>query len=94
VSDEQFRELFHSMPYEEALNHCTAKCKVELQVTSRHSHINWWNGSKLGRMLTQAGFGSVYVSAAEQSASPVLRNEHYFDNLFNKVMLYVEAVNN
>ena len=47
---------------------------------------------KRGTTLREAGFETVYRSAAEQSASPVMRNEVYFDNRFQKCMFYMEAV--
>jgi hypothetical protein len=43
-------------------------------------------------MLRLAGFKTVYLSAREQSASPVMRNEAFFDNEDNKFVMYMEAV--
>jgi len=94
ISDEELRSVFSSLPYEDALNYCTARCPVELQNKYRNRHINWWNPNKLHKMLSMAGFKTIYLSAPEQSASPVLRNDFYFDNMCNRVMLYMEAVNN
>lgn len=92
ITDEQFRKLLDTMSLEDALNHCTSGCSVEFQKTHRIDHINWWNREKLERMLGQAGFKSVYLSAREQSASPVMRNNAYFDNIDNKFVMYMEAV--
>jgi hypothetical protein len=36
-------------------------------------HINWFNYAKLERMLRQAGFGTVYRSAPQQSRFAELR---------------------
>lgn len=92
ISDEKFRALFKQMDFEDALNYCTAKCNTPKDPQQRGHHINWWNPAKLEKMLRLAGFTTMYLSAAEQSACPVLRNEHYFDNVFQKCMLYMEAI--
>lgn len=92
LSDEQFRQLFQEMKFEDALNFCTSRCPVSTKPEHRGNHINWWNPSKLERMLRVAGFNTIYLSAAEQSACPILRNEHYFDNVFQKCMMYMETV--
>ncbi len=94
ISNKELQEIFETMPYRKALDYCKSKCPVELQNKYRNRHINWWNPEKLQQMLSQAGFNTIYLSAPEQSASPVLRNEYYFDNMCNKVMLYMEAINN
>ncbi len=93
ISDEQFRNLFKTMTFEEAMNFCTSKCRIDVQTKMREFHINWWNAKKLERMLGLAGFKSMYISAPLQSISPVLRNEYFFDNVYNKVMLYMEVIN-
>jgi predicted SAM-dependent methyltransferase len=97
VSVQQFRDLLNTMSLPDALNYCTARCSIDLQKKHRHNHMNWWNPAKLERMLTEAGFTSVYLSAAGQSRSPVLRNPAHFDNWFRvrsygKHMMYMEAV--
>jgi SAM-dependent methyltransferase len=91
IADEEFRSLFKTKSFEDALDYCTSKCSVDVHRNTRQYHINWWNPKKMERMLRQAGFSSVYLSAAEQSASPVMCDEHYFDNFANKVMMYMEA---
>lgn len=91
ISDEEFRGLFETMSYEGALDYCTSKCSLDVHRSARQYHINWWNPKKLEQMLRQAGFDSVYPSAPEQSVSPVLCNERYFDNYANKVVTYMEA---
>ena len=93
ISDEEFRNIFKIRNFEDALDYCTSRCPIELQNKYRNRHINWWNPLKLQQMLFRAGFKTIYLSAPEQSASPVLRNEFYFDNLCNKAMLYMEVIN-
>jgi predicted SAM-dependent methyltransferase len=92
ITDEQFRNLLRTKSLEDALNFCTSRCSVEIQKKYRQNHINWWNQKKLERMLSMAGFKSIYLSTREQSASPVMRNEVYFDNEDNKFVMYMEAV--
>jgi predicted SAM-dependent methyltransferase len=92
ISDEQFRQLFKTSDYKESLNYCASKCSVEIHKNNRYDHLNWWNWKKYEEMLLLAGFKSIYLSAPDQSASPVLRNNYYFDNDHNNVMMYVEAV--
>ena len=93
ITDQEMEHIFSTMHYEDALDYCTARCPVELQNKYRRRHINWWTPEKLERMLKSAGFKTVYLSQAEQSMAPVLRNEYYFDNINNKTMLYMEAIN-
>lgn len=92
ITDAEFRELLKTKSLEDALNYCTSKCSVEIQKKFRSDHINWWNPVKLKRMLTEAGFKTVYLSSREQSASPVMRNTVYFDNKAHKTVMYMEAV--
>jgi hypothetical protein len=93
ISDEEIRFVLGTKKYEDALDFFASRCPVELQYKYRNRHINWWNPEKLHRMLAQAGFKTIYLSQPEQSASPVLRNDNYFDNMTNRTMLYMEAVN-
>lgn len=92
ITDEQFRNIIQTKNMEDALNFCTSKCSVEIQKKYRGDHINWWNQKKLEKMLNMAGFKSIYLSAREQSSSPVMRDEVYFDNEDNKFVMYMEAV--
>ncbi len=93
ITDEEMKHIFSTLHYEEAMEYCTSRCPVELQNKYRRRHINWWTPEKLEKMLKSAGFKTVYLSSAEQSMAPVLRNEYYFDNINNKTMLYMEAIN-
>lgn len=92
IGDGELRRLFESLPYEQALNQCTAKCPVEVQKRHPGNHINWWNADKLARCLTEAGFTDVRRSGYAQSQCPVLRDTRYFDNTRPSVSLYMEAV--
>jgi hypothetical protein len=92
MSDAEFRRILDSMPFEEAMDSIVSRCPLDKHGVNRGDHINWWTHSKLERMLHRAGFRTVYASAAEQSASPVMRNRNYFDNEFQPCMLYAEAV--
>jgi len=92
IPDEQLDALFREKPYEEALNYCTSKCSLEAQHKYPGNHINWWNGDKTVRMLREAGFSDVRLSAYGQSFCPVLRDTLLFDSTHPRVSLYVEAV--
>jgi SAM-dependent methyltransferase len=91
ITDEEFRNQLQTRPFNEALDYCTAKCPIDLLDKNRQDHRNWWNPHKLEQFLSKAGFKTIYLSAAEQSASPVMRNEDYFDNVCNRFMVFMEA---
>jgi len=98
ISDNELREIFRTMEYEDALDFCASKCSIDvykkdrMHLYSLSTHINWWNKKKLGKVLSQAGFEIINISAPEQSQSPVLRNSYYFDNFANYCAFYMEAV--
>jgi len=98
ISDEELRNIFKSMKYEEALYFCVSKCSLDvykkerMSMSSLSTHINWWNRKKLSGFLSEAGFKIIYESAPQQSMSHVMRNPGYFDNFANYVMFYMEAV--
>jgi SAM-dependent methyltransferase len=92
IEDDEFDRLFNEMDYEAALNACVARCSIEVQQRFVGNHINWWNADKAFRMLREAGFSEVYLSAYGQSRSPVLRDTNHFDNTHPKISLYVEAM--
>jgi ubiquinone/menaquinone biosynthesis C-methylase UbiE len=92
ITDEQFRDIIKNNNMEDALNYCSSRCSLEIQKKYRINHINWWTRKKLEKMLSEAGFKTVYLSSREQSASPVMRNEAYFDNEDNRFAMYMEAV--
>lgn len=92
ISDEVFKEVLTTMPLPEALDFCTAKCSVDKQRIYRQNHINWWNIEKYQCMLHKAGFQMVYTTGPGQSVSPVMREKRNFDNLWQPVALYMEAI--
>lgn len=91
INDDELARLFDSLPYDEALNHCTARCPVEIQKRHPGNHINWWNADKLARLLAAARFTDIRRSGYAQSYCAVLRNTRYFDNTRPSVSLYMEA---
>lgn len=90
ISDEEVQSVIGSMPFEDAMNHCTSRCSVEKQRRYPQNHINWWSYHKFDRMLRKAGFRKVYVVGHHQSASPVFRLRG-FDDLWSEVAMHVEA---
>ena len=92
IDDIQLSQLFSELDYEDALDYCISRCPIEIQKKYPGNHINWWNARKLVGMLREAGFSRVYESGYGQSACPVLRDTHIFDNTHPKASLYVEAV--
>jgi predicted SAM-dependent methyltransferase len=92
LSDEEFRRILDEKPFEEAMDIITSRCSLEKHAKNRDDHISWWTHGKLDRMLREAGFETAYASAAEQSSCPVMRNRLYFDNQFQRCMMYMEAV--
>jgi hypothetical protein len=83
--------LFETLPYDQALDACVARCPIEVQRRYPFNHINWWNRDKAIRLLTAAGFAHPYPSGYGQSASPVMRNTTLFDSTHPSWSLYVEA---
>jgi SAM-dependent methyltransferase len=94
ITNEELRDAFNTMDREKLMNFCTSRCSVDLQKKHRGDHINWWNLAKLNGMLAKAGFNNIYLSCPEQSASVVMRNEAYFDNVYNRYMLFMEVRKN
>ena len=91
ITDEEFKHIINTMSYEDAMNYITSKCDLDFQLTNRRNHLNWWNFKKFERMLSLAGFTDIYLSQPYQSFSPVMRNENYFDSIYNRILIYVEA---
>jgi predicted SAM-dependent methyltransferase len=92
ISDEELKNLFSNKSFEEALNYCTSKCDLDIQLKYPGNHINWWNPEKMEKMFKKSGFEHIYISGYGQSFSPVLRNVALFDNTHPKISLYMEAV--
>jgi len=91
-SSEEVREAFATIPMEEALDSFCSQCPLDTQKKYPGNHINWFTTEKLIRMLTAAGFSSVYPSAYGKSRVPVMRNVLYFDYRRPTASIYVEAI--
>lgn len=91
ISDEKFKELFSTLPMDQAFDYCVARCPKALQEKYPFRHMNWFNEAKLKRLLTDAGFGEVYRSSYLQSRAAVLRNASYFDRTVPGLSLFAEA---
>jgi len=76
---------------EEALEHFASQCKFEAKYAG--SHVNWWTEEKLGAVLRDAGFSTVYRSGHGQSVAPPMRDLWHFDLPRNiRSSLYMEAI--
>jgi len=91
ISDNELMEIFKEYKYEDALDYICSKSPVEIQKKYPGNHTNWWNATKIIKMLNKAGFKNIYLSGYGQSRCPVLRNTSLFDSTNLKVSLYVEA---
>jgi SAM-dependent methyltransferase len=92
IDDKEFRSVIHSSSYEEALDYCTSRCKMDIQKEYRYNHINWWNATKLTTALKDAGFKDAYIAGPNQSLARIFRNNYYFEKKPNHVALTIEAV--
>lgn len=92
IDDSEFREILQSSKYEDALEYCTSRCKIDIQKEYRYNHINWWNEKKLIKALKSVGFKDVYVSGPCQSSARIFRNNYHFKKKPNDVALTVEAI--
>ncbi len=90
-SDAEVRELFASLPMEQALDTLVARIPPHARQRYHGDHVNWFNRAKLSRMLRRAGFGEVYPSAYGQSHCPLLRSLPLFDSTCPELSLYVEC---
>ncbi len=91
-TDTDIDQLFEEKGMKEALDHCCSNCEMEIQNKYPGNHINWWNEEKAIKMLSEAGFETIYRSGYGQSVAPALRNTFLFDNTHPKISLYIEAV--
>ena len=92
VSDEEFDHAFSTMSDEAALDMFARRCPVEFNRTMPGCHMNWWTHEKAERMLSEAGFTTVYRCGFGQSRSPAMRDITLFDKQDPRVSLYIEAV--
>jgi len=72
-SADDIAEAFRKMSPEEFADHFTGLASREVQKLEAGNHINWFNYQKLAKMLAEAGFGEIYLSAPQQSRFPQLR---------------------
>ena len=91
ISTTELTRIFTEHPYEEGLNICAARCRIEEQKKNPGFHINWWNETKLRRMLAEAGFVIIYKSGYGQSLCPPMRDVTLFDKQDPKISIYMEA---
>ena len=91
VDDETLAKFFAEMEYEKALDAVKSRASMKTQRKYPGNHINWWNESKLRRMLEAAGFTNIYLSGFGQSHCPAMRDVRLFDNTHPPISIYVEA---
>ncbi|HKY79783.1 MAG TPA: class I SAM-dependent methyltransferase [Anaerolineales bacterium] len=91
ISDQEFRRIFAELSFEDALDHCTAKCSLEVQRRHPENHINWFTAGKLQALIRKAGFTRVYRSGYGQSLCPVLRDSQLLEARDPEVGLFIEA---
>lgn len=73
----------------------TDQVSIASQQRKPGNHLNWWNYSKLERMLSDAGFKIIYRSSYQKSKYRQLRGKGRrtgFDSTHPEVSLFVEAV--
>lgn len=91
VLDDEIRSVFQSLPVEEALDYFISKLPTETVQRYHADHVNWFNLSKLTRMLRYAGFTDVYESRFLQSRCAQLRDPKLFDRTCPELSLYIEC---
>lgn len=91
VTSESLNRIFAENKYEDALDNLINRCSLDMQLKHAGQHINWYNFTKLEKMLTQAGFKTICKSGYLQSKYPIMRNA-LFDSLTPATSLYVEAI--
>lgn len=91
INDTEFDEIFAKYKFEDALDFIKSKCSLDIHKKYPGNHINWWSKDKLFRMLEEAGFTDIYLSAYNQSLCPIMHNTLYFDNTHPEISIYVEA---
>ena len=91
VSDEEIRQIFDTLPLDEAFN--TFCDRVTLEQIRRYpqSHDTWFTHEKVIQMLKAAGFSNVWASSYGQSYCPKMRDLGYFDQTRPDLSLYVEC---
>ena len=91
VTDEEISEAFANLPMEKAFDRFTEQCCYDPMRPG--AHMNWWTERKLGHLLRESGFTTVYRSGYGQSLFSPMRDLRYFDSLpYFKYSLYMEAI--
>ena len=90
-SAEEISTAFATKSKEAALDYFTSQVPLEVQRDSPGDHMNWFNTSKIIRMLREADFENVWESRYGQSRSVPLRNTRLFDSTHPEFSLYVEC---
>ncbi len=90
ISDQEVRELFDQLSYEEALDACVKKFPSDFKLKD-YPHINWFNAHKLSGLLEEIGFENITRSAYGQSEEMVLCDIACFDYTAPEISLYIEA---
>ena len=91
-SDDEIYGILAENDFEAALNIFTSECSIAAQRKYFGYHMNWWNFEKARRMLSRAGFDTVYKSGYAQSLAMVMRDTSFFDKQDFNDSLYVEAI--
>jgi hypothetical protein len=91
VSDDEVRQVFETLPLEEAFDNFTDRVTLQHIREFPQSHDTWFTHEKITRMLKAAGFGEVWASSHGQSFCPEMRDLGYFDKTRPDLSLYVEA---
>ena len=63
------KKLISEKSKEDLLNYLTSLCKFQPERTG--NHISCWNGDKIIKFLSNAGFTNIYNSGYSQSACPI-----------------------
>lgn len=88
-SYEEVRGKIETLGAEQALDYYANQAPYDY--AKSHYHVNWFNPAKLTRMLRQAGFSDIYLSALGQSYYRLLRDQSLFDTGDPKISLYLEC---
>jgi predicted SAM-dependent methyltransferase len=91
MSDQEVKEAFAAMGYQQALDFCVSKTSIDIQRRYPENHINWFDAAKLEAMIRKAGFRHVYRSGYGQSACAVLRDVRLLEARQPEVGLFFEA---
>ena len=94
IPTKEFRKNFEEMEKYEFADYYTSKIPREWQ-EGAGEHINWWVFQKVEKFLINAGFESVYRSAAQKSRFVEMTGIGYktgFDSTHPEISLFIEAI--